>query len=136
MNPYPGPYHGYPPYVRPPQHPQANTAMVLGIVALVGTFMCPLLVVLGPFAWVLGKRAMDEIDDSAGALGSPTPSAAPPAVPLGSPTPSAAPPAVPLGGRGNAQAGYICGIIATVLLSLGVAAFLTIIIAAMVAAPG
>ncbi|GAB2647922.1 DUF4190 domain-containing protein [Nocardia goodfellowii] len=108
MNPYPGPYHGYPPYVRPPQHPQANTAMVLGIVALVGTFMCPLLVVLGPFAWVLGKRAMDEIDDSAGALD----------------------------GRGNAQAGYICGIIATVLLSLGVAAFLTIIIAATVAAPG
>ncbi|MEV6277333.1 DUF4190 domain-containing protein [Nocardia sp. NPDC051832] len=101
MNAYPGPYYGYPPYVRPPQHPQANTAMALGIAALVGTVMCPLLVVLGPFAWVLGKRAMDEIDAAEGALD----------------------------GRGSAQAGYICGIIATVLLSLGVAAFLTMFIA-------
>lgn len=80
--------------------------MALGITALVGTFMCPLIVVLGPFAWVMGKRAMDEIDEAAGALG----------------------------GRGSAQAGYICGIIATVLLSLGVAAFLSIVIGVAITA--
>ncbi|WP_309234636.1 DUF4190 domain-containing protein [Nocardia sp. XZ_19_385] len=101
MNAYPEPYYGYPPYVRPPDHPQATTAMALGIVALLSYVACPLLVVLGPVAWVMGKRAMDEIDASGGALG----------------------------GRGNAQAGYVCGIIATVLLSLAVAFFLTMFIA-------
>ncbi|MEU8901566.1 DUF4190 domain-containing protein [Nocardia sp. NPDC048505] len=110
MSAYPGPqyYYGHPPYVPPPDHPQATTSMVLGLTSLIGTFMCPLLVVLGPFAWVMGKRAMDEIDAAAGGLG----------------------------GRGSAQAGYLCGIIATVLLSLGVAVFLTIVIAAMITAPG
>lgn len=43
-------------------HPQANTAMILGIVALAGTFICGLPILLGPFAWVIGAKARREID--------------------------------------------------------------------------
>ncbi|MPZ62793.1 MAG: DUF4190 domain-containing protein [Propionibacteriales bacterium] len=72
---------GYPP--APPQnHPRATTALVLGILSLV---VCGL---LGPFAWRIGKNAMNDIDASGGQIG----------------------------GRGLAQAGYICGLIATILL--------------------
>jgi hypothetical protein len=60
---------------------------VLGILGLVA---CS---VLGPFAWALGKRTMDEIDASGGAWG----------------------------GRSAAQAGYVLGVVATVLLGLAVA---------------
>lgn len=78
---------GYPPMVyRLPDHPQAATAMVLGILGLV---LCQ---VIAPFAWSMGKKTMAEIDASGGQLG----------------------------GRGQAQAGYICGIVGTVLLALGV----------------
>jgi hypothetical protein len=48
--------------------------------------------VLAPFAWRIGKRTVDEIDASNGQLG----------------------------GRGSAQAGYIMGIIGTILLGLAV----------------
>jgi uncharacterized membrane protein YjgN (DUF898 family) len=81
---------GYPPppvYYRAPDHPQAATAMILGILGIV---LCQ---VLGPFAWSMGKKTMAEIDASGGQLG----------------------------GRGQAQAGYVCGIIATVMLGLAVA---------------
>jgi hypothetical protein len=47
--------------------------------------------VIAPFAWRMGKRTVDEIDASNGQLG----------------------------GRGSAQAGYILGLIGTVLLALG-----------------
>ena len=82
-------------YAPPPQgqygyvrqdHPRATTAMVLGIVGLV---LCG---IAAPFAWRIGKSAMDDIDRSQGTLG----------------------------GRGQAQAGYVLGIIGTVLLVLGV----------------
>lgn len=73
--------YGYP----TPDHPQSTTAMVLGIVGLV---VCQ---VLSPFAWVIGRRTLAEIDASGGRLG----------------------------GRGQAQAGYVLGIIGTVLLGLG-----------------
>jgi len=46
---------------------------------------------IAPFAWRIGKRTVDEIDASQGRLG----------------------------GRGSAQAGYILGLIGTVLLGLG-----------------
>jgi len=46
---------------------------------------------VAPFAWRIGKRTVDEIDASQGRLG----------------------------GRGSAQAGYILGLIGTVLLGLG-----------------
>lgn len=48
--------------------------------------------VMAPFAWSIGKKTRDDIDASGGRLG----------------------------GRGQAQAGYIMGIIGTVLLALGV----------------
>jgi uncharacterized membrane protein YjgN (DUF898 family) len=83
----------YPPqsgggYQPPPQqdHPRATTALVLGILGLV---ICG---ILAPFAWRIGKQAVDEIDASGGQLG----------------------------GRGQAQAGYILGIIGSVLLILAV----------------
>jgi hypothetical protein len=80
----------YPPqpggYQQPPQdHPRATMSMILGILGLV---ICG---VIAPFAWRMGKKTMDEIDASGGALG----------------------------GRGMAQAGYIMGIIGTVFLALG-----------------
>ena len=67
-----------------PDHPKATTSMVLGIL---GVVLCQ---VVAPFAWVMGKRTVTEIDASGGRLG----------------------------GRGSAQAGYILGIIGTVLLGL------------------
>jgi hypothetical protein len=51
--------------------------------------------ILAPFAWAMGKRTLDEIDASQGTVG----------------------------GRGAAQAGYILGIVGTVLLALGVIFF-------------
>ena len=47
--------------------------------------------VIAPFAWRIGRRTLDEIDGSHGQLG----------------------------GRGTAQAGYVLGIIGTVVLLLG-----------------
>lgn len=45
---------------------------------------------LGPFAWMMGRRALKEIDSSGGTIG----------------------------GRGLVLAGYICGIVATMVLVL------------------
>lgn len=70
----------------PRDHPQATTALVLGILGLV---LCG---VLAPFAWVVGGRAVREIDASGGALG----------------------------GRSQANAGRILGIVGSVLLLLAV----------------
>lgn len=75
-------YQGYPQYGPPPEHPQATTIMILGILSLA---FCQL---LGPVAWIMASKARKEIDYSGGQLG----------------------------GRGQVQAGYICGIIATCLL--------------------
>lgn len=69
-----------------PDHPKATTVLILGIL---GVVLCQ---VLGPFAWVMGRRTLGEIDASEGRLG----------------------------GRGSAQAGYILGIVGTVLLAMGV----------------
>jgi hypothetical protein len=54
---------------------------------------------IAPFAWRIGKRTMNEIDASNGQLG----------------------------GRGTAQAGYIMGIIGTVLLALAVLATILVL---------
>ncbi|MBF6175469.1 DUF4190 domain-containing protein [Nocardia blacklockiae] len=72
--------YGYPPY-QPPEHPQATTVLILGIVSL----LCGL---VGPFAWVMGRRTLTEIDNSGGMYG----------------------------GRTNAQVGYVLGIVSTVLV--------------------
>src|SRR5262245_5491360 len=58
---YPPP--GYPAYPPPPKHPQAVTALVLGILGIVVCGLC------GPFAWVIGSRAEREIIASQGRLG-------------------------------------------------------------------
>ncbi|MFD0365401.1 DUF4190 domain-containing protein [Nocardia sp. GCM10030253] len=82
--PPPPPQYGYSPYgYGPPQdHPQATTVMILGILGLV---FCQ---ILGPFAWVMGKKALNEIDASGGTIG----------------------------GRSNVMVGYVCGIISSVLI--------------------
>lgn len=76
-----------------PDHPKATTSLVLGILALV---LCQL---LGPFAWAMGKKTLNEIDASQGRVG----------------------------GRGAAQAGYVLGIVATVLLGLVILMFVFVI---------
>ena len=75
---------GYP-MAYAPDHPKATTSLVLGILGIV---ICG---IIAPFAWRMGKRAVDEIDASQGQLG----------------------------GRGQAQAGQILGLIGTILLGLG-----------------
>ena len=55
--PRPTPYGSYGP---PPNHRSATTALVLGIL---GVVCCP---IFGPFAWSIGKKAVDEIDGSSG----------------------------------------------------------------------
>ncbi|WP_185973056.1 DUF4190 domain-containing protein [Aeromicrobium piscarium] len=93
-SPYPQPYPQQP-WPQQPKHPQATTSLVLGIVGLVGTFICFLPAFLSPFAWWLGGKAVKEID--------------------------AAP--QQYSGRSEASAGRILGIIGTVLLVLGILAF-------------
>jgi uncharacterized membrane protein YjgN (DUF898 family) len=57
-------YGGAPPYgFGAPEHPQATTVLILGILGLV---LCQ---VISPFAWVMGNRVVAEIDASNGQLG-------------------------------------------------------------------
>ncbi|QNN51350.1 DUF4190 domain-containing protein [Nocardioides mesophilus] len=124
--PAPPPGYGYPPgpgYVPPgqpggylpgymqvpvrPDHPSATKALVLGIVALAGGFTCYLPILVGPWAWVVGRRTVREIDADPERWG----------------------------GRSQAFAGYVLGVIATVLLVIGVlviAGFLAILVASSV----
>lgn len=74
--------------------------MVLGILGLV---LCSF---VAPFAWITGKRTMDEIDASYGRLG----------------------------GRGMAQAGYVMGIIGTVLLGLTLLLVVGVVLLAILSA--
>ena len=83
-------YYGYAPAL--PNDGQAVAAMVLGIIALVGMCGYGLSLALAPVALFLGRASMKRIDASHGQLG----------------------------GRGLAQAGFIMGIIGTVLLALGI----------------
>jgi hypothetical protein len=95
--PYGGqPYGGAPGfgYGAPvPNHPSATTAMVLGLVGLIGLVLCGgVTLLLSPFAWRIGARAVREIDAEPGRYA----------------------------GRDQANAGRIMGLIGTVLLGLGV----------------
>src|SRR5262245_14068624 len=74
-------------------HPRAVVALVLGII---GVVTCQ---IASPFALVLGRNAMKDIDASQGTLG----------------------------GRGMAQAGFILGIIGTVILGLVIIGLLILI---------
>jgi len=95
--PYGQPAYGQPGYGYPPaprDHPKATTVLVLGILSLA---VCSL---LGPFAWVMGRRVVKEIDASGGRLG----------------------------GRGAATAGWICGLIATILILVSLLFFVFVIV--------
>ncbi len=74
QNPYQSPHGGQPyspyqvgpggvPYGPPPDHPQATTVLILGIL---GFAVCQ---VLGIVAWEMGARVKREIDASNGAYG-------------------------------------------------------------------
>lgn len=91
-NAYPPPSQyppGYQPYYVPPKHPQATTAMIMGILGLA---VCG---VLAPIAWVMGGRALQEIDANPTAYS----------------------------GRGEANAGKIMGIVGSCLIILMIVAF-------------
>jgi hypothetical protein len=90
------PYGGY----AVQDHPQAMLSLVLGIIGLV---VCG---IVAPFAWVIGGRAVREIDESGGRLG----------------------------GRSTANAGRILGIIGTVLIGLGLLFVVFVIIVAIAGA--
>ena len=77
----------------PPNASNAVTAFVLGIL---GVILCPL---LGPVAWVLGRRGEQEVDRSGGALG----------------------------GRGLATTGKVLGMVGTFLMVLVIAAGLALL---------
>jgi hypothetical protein len=101
QNPYGSPYQ--PAYAGGalPDHPSATTAMVLGIIGLVGIAFCGgITLVLSPFAWVVGAKAVREIDASPGRYA----------------------------GRDRAQGGKIMGIIGTVLLALAIVAIIGVIV--------
>lgn len=66
------------------EHPQANLILVLG---LISPFCCG---ILGPIAWALGKRALNDIDGSYGRLS----------------------------GRPQVLIGYVAGIIGSILMLL------------------
>ena len=81
-------------------HPKATTALVLGLVGIVGGLTCYLPLVLGPWAWVIGRRAVKEIDADPRRFG----------------------------GRSQAMTGYVLGIISTVLLVLGILALFAFLV--------
>jgi hypothetical protein len=86
---------------QPQAHPSATTAMVLGLIGLIGIMFCGgLTLVLSPFAWVIGGRAVKEIDANPGRYS----------------------------GRDQAQGGRIMGIIGTVLLGLGLIAIVLFVV--------
>ncbi|HEX4978022.1 MAG TPA: hypothetical protein VFV40_09170 [Nocardioides sp.] len=89
--PPPGWYTGPTPF-RLPDHPEATKALVVGIIALVGGFTCYLPLLLGPWAWVVGRRVVRDIDAEPGRWE----------------------------GRGQGMGGYVMGVVATVLLLLGI----------------
>ena len=77
----------------PANHPSATTALVLSLIGLAGIAFCGgITLVLSPFAWRVGAKAVREIDANPGMYG----------------------------GRDQANAGRIMGIIGTVLLVLGI----------------
>jgi len=91
--PPPGWYGGPPPY-RLPDHPEATKALVIGIIALLGGFTCYLPLLLGPWAWLVGRRVVRQVDAEPGRWD----------------------------GRGQGMGGYVLGVVATVLLALGIVA--------------
>ena len=93
-------YPGYYPAYGPPQDGGAQAALIVGLVALgLGLIGCGIGFLGSPVAWYLGLQSKRRIDASNGQLS----------------------------GRGNAQAGFVLGIVGTALL-----AFLLLIVLAFV----
>ena len=90
QQPYGGAYSPYGPILTP--HPEANSALILGIVGLAGTFVCGVLCVLGPFAWAKGAKVRKEIDAEPNRWS----------------------------GRSEATTGYVLGIVTTILMILAI----------------
>lgn len=86
------PWQAYPGYYLPPpgppKHPKATTSLILGIIGLGGVMLCFFPILVAPFAWVTGAKALREIDADPQSYG----------------------------GRSEANAGKIMGIVGTVLL--------------------
>jgi hypothetical protein len=104
---YGQPQYGQPPYGQP-EYGQPQGSPPVGYAPdhpkattsmVLGILGIVLCGLIAPFAWRIGKRTMNEIDASNGQLG----------------------------GRGTAQAGYIMGIIGTVLLALAVLATILVL---------
>jgi hypothetical protein len=101
---YPPPGYAYPAVV--PTDGHATAAMIVGIVSLVLASCYGVGLLGAPVALFMGKASMNRIDTSGGQLG----------------------------GRGMAQAGFILGIIGTVLL--GLAIVLVIVLVVVLASSG
>jgi hypothetical protein len=101
--PMPGqPGMQFPTYVLP-DHPKATSALIVGIIAVAGTFMCGLPVLASPVAWVLGAQARNEIRRAPQHWG----------------------------GESKATAGMVLGIIGTVLLVLAIIVITLIVVVAL-----
>jgi hypothetical protein len=72
--------------------------MVLGIIALAGGFSCVLPILISPFAWYIGAKARREMAAEPGRWS----------------------------GKGEAQAGFVMGIIGTLLIALMIALLVVI----------
>ncbi|RDI66100.1 DUF4190 domain-containing protein [Nocardia pseudobrasiliensis] len=94
MASYPPQYFPDEPIGQPVEHPHATTVLLLGALSV---FCCG---ALGPVAWAMGKRALDQIEYSGGAYG----------------------------GRAQVMVGYILGIIGTILMVLVAILFLLVLI--------
>jgi hypothetical protein len=89
----------FPVYVLP-DHPTATSALVVGIIAVAGTFVCGLPILASPVAWVLGAQSRREIRNAPQQWG----------------------------GEGKATAGMVLGIIGTVLLVLVILAIVLLVV--------
>ncbi|NKY50252.1 DUF4190 domain-containing protein [Nocardia vermiculata] len=78
----------------PVEHPHATTVLVLGVLSML---CCG---ALGPIAWVMGKRALDQIELSGGTIG----------------------------GRSQVLVGYVIGIIGTLMMVVTACIFLLVLI--------
>lgn len=95
----PMPAPGYSP-VQTPVHPDANTALIVGIISLAGAFVCFLPILASPFAWVMGSKALKTVRASNGQYR----------------------------GESEARIGQVLGIIGTIFLILGILGFVLIMV--------
>lgn len=97
----PQPASGYDWGPTPPQHPSSTAAMALGLIGLIGAVFClGVTLLVSPFAWALGSRAVREIDADPAAHS----------------------------GREMAMAGKVMGIIGTILLIVAVVVVLIVVV--------